>query len=138
MSREYVLMESFIAGQDFTDGNPEGSTDRLGDLYKPVKLNAAGHLIKCTAITDLAIGVLHYTGKVGDHCQVAIGGASPVQLKVGAAANAGTAFSPGANSDDNRAILRAGGGKAFCRTLEPITTADDEGAVRCLILPVAV
>ena len=58
MSREYVLMATFTAGEAFTNPSPEAASNRLGDLYKWVKLNGSGQVIKCTADTDRAIGTV--------------------------------------------------------------------------------
>lgn len=135
MSREYVVMQTFTAGEDFTDPNPDGDAARLGDLYKPVKLNANGHVVKATADTDLAIGVIHYCVPQGEPTQVAIGGVSPVQVAIGGDHNAGTVLTPSDGTHDNRAIPFAANKKGFAKLIEKVGVADDECAVKAMILP---
>lgn len=131
MSREYVLMQTFTAGQTFTNPSPDADSGRLGDLYKFVKLNAAGHVVLCSADTDVGIGTLQYCAPEGEPVQVAIGGVSLVQV-AGAVVAPNSKLSPDASG---RAAASASGDRPLGMLLEPITAADDEAAAQILITP---
>jgi len=131
MSREYVLMQTFTAGEDFEDPKPNADSGRLGDLYKLVKLNNDGQVVKSDGPTDRSIGTVQYCVKSGEPTQVAVGGVALGQIH-GAAENAGIMITANA---DGQVVEASSGHIPAGILLEKITANDEGGAAKILITP---
>ena len=129
MSREYVVMDSFLAGETFDPTTPAATGTKLGDMYKAVVLGPGGRITVPSAANSRPIGVLNYfRGGGGTSCQVATFGRTKGQ--VGGAFTAGDLLSV----DENGRFV-TGGSKPVAIARQTVVAGDVGAAADISFIP---